>query len=364
MKKKVLIDFHHEALFESLRLLFEERLGYEIYRPIGLEWFKEGYWALSSDPKSAEQILGLGLQEEFGLLGPNERRSGDALRTQGMMLRYPNIKLGEMSPGIFKIKSSVYPDKIYKGITLQTFKSMKFDIVMPTIPQHIRTFNLLQKKFQPKAHVIFQMGNHWHLPWNEIKNILNSTRVIAPKEINQVHYKQEFDLNLFAFNPKHNERSMISIMNYALAPSTFFELEDGLSGWHTKFYGCGNRDQVVGPDMKSISDIFQKEMGWLWHVKKESDGFGHNIFGAAAVGRPVIVYAPYFKGATLEPLLEHGKTCIDLAKVSIPDAIKLIKEVDQDRYTEWSHNIHDRFKEIVDYNQDKENIKKFLERLI
>ena len=41
---RILADFHHHALWESLRLVFEERFGWELYRPIGMDWFIEGYW--------------------------------------------------------------------------------------------------------------------------------------------------------------------------------------------------------------------------------------------------------------------------------------------------------------------------------
>lgn len=41
---RVLADYHHHDLFESLAILFEDRLGWELYRPIGMEWFDEGYW--------------------------------------------------------------------------------------------------------------------------------------------------------------------------------------------------------------------------------------------------------------------------------------------------------------------------------
>ena len=40
---KVLADRHHAGLFYSLQLL-GDRLGWEVYTPIGREWWDEGIW--------------------------------------------------------------------------------------------------------------------------------------------------------------------------------------------------------------------------------------------------------------------------------------------------------------------------------
>jgi glycosyltransferase involved in cell wall biosynthesis len=40
----VLADRHHADLAESLLKLFEDRFGWEVYFPIGLEWADEGLW--------------------------------------------------------------------------------------------------------------------------------------------------------------------------------------------------------------------------------------------------------------------------------------------------------------------------------
>src|SRR5690242_6385574 len=40
---KVLADYHHHDLWESLELLCA-RLGWDLYRPIGMDWYEQGYW--------------------------------------------------------------------------------------------------------------------------------------------------------------------------------------------------------------------------------------------------------------------------------------------------------------------------------
>jgi hypothetical protein len=41
---RVLVDYHHHDLWESLELLFTDRFGWELLRPIGMDWFEQGYW--------------------------------------------------------------------------------------------------------------------------------------------------------------------------------------------------------------------------------------------------------------------------------------------------------------------------------
>jgi len=57
MTVRVLADYHHGALYYSFHLLFEERLGFELYRPIGYEWFKRGFWKYSRNPQVIRQYL-------------------------------------------------------------------------------------------------------------------------------------------------------------------------------------------------------------------------------------------------------------------------------------------------------------------
>jgi hypothetical protein len=57
---KILCDRHHADLLYSLQRLFEDRLGVEVYVPIGHEWWDEGYWqfgACFGDDRLAQQYL-------------------------------------------------------------------------------------------------------------------------------------------------------------------------------------------------------------------------------------------------------------------------------------------------------------------
>ncbi len=54
---RILTDFHHSSLMRAHVMLFEDRLGHEVFRPIGMDWFHEGYWAINDLEPTARQFL-------------------------------------------------------------------------------------------------------------------------------------------------------------------------------------------------------------------------------------------------------------------------------------------------------------------
>ena len=139
---KILADAHNLGLFRSLQLLFEKRLGYELYRPIGLDYFTSGYFKLAepygNNPATIAQFLEVNSATPDGSMRLNDAKS--------------------VSEGVYE-----FDDKsnncTNKGITLEQFKKEKFDIIIASIPQHIEPFKELIQKYQPDAKFIFQMGN-------------------------------------------------------------------------------------------------------------------------------------------------------------------------------------------------------------
>jgi hypothetical protein len=201
---RVLADFHHQDLYYSLQLLFEKRLGWELYRPIGLEWYHEKYWNVYPHIGTAQQYLSLdqAINPPIGLDGP-----------------FPEHKLLNknytFSDGIYYVNDPS-KDKLNRGITLEKFKETEFDILVSSIPQHIAPFNGLIRKYHPKAKHIFQVGNAWgHLPG--INNILASTaKFDTPPNINTCFYHQEFDLDVFRYEPPTCHSKVFSLLNSLL----------------------------------------------------------------------------------------------------------------------------------------------------
>src|SRR5690242_961423 len=73
---KVLMDYHHHDLWESMELL-AARLGWTLYRPIGMEWFTEGYWnherKWHGDAIARQYLEPWGSDEAYPLRGQSTR---------------------------------------------------------------------------------------------------------------------------------------------------------------------------------------------------------------------------------------------------------------------------------------------------
>lgn len=356
---KVLLDFHHDELYESLVLLFEKRLGFEVYRPIGPAWYHEGYWKIYDHPATVEQYLGFTTALPT-FVGHTDNENGPA-NDQGEILRYQNWDPKETYPGILEVASPVYEGKRYKCITLEQFKNQRFDIIVSSIPAHIEPHKQLIERFQPHAKHIFQAGNNWPSPYPRVQNILSSSRITLDHNANAVFYHQEFDLGIFNNLSSPEPKRVANMMHYIQEKETFELLESKLPDWQFHSYGAGNRDGSRGPSIKDVAASFN-EHGFIWHVKKEGDGYGYSLHHSFACGRPLITRCSHFTGMTAEPLLVDGVTCIDLDRHHIDD-VSLILSRAAHEYKEWTDRAYKRFKEVVDFDHEFEDIKVFMSNL-
>lgn len=344
---RILTDFHHAGLLNSLILLFENRLGGEVYRPIGLEWAEEGFWAVYDHPATREQFLTLN----------QAYKPKDWSKPLNKIIKEPE-------PGIYYCQD-IDSGYFNKAITLPKFKEMDFDIVIASMPQHIEPFKRLIDKYMPKAKLIYQVGNQWDNIYAD--NIMASARLERlPENINHVEYHQEFDLDIF--NPVHTlqRKTIKSFMN---CPDQFkddygllLKIEKSLPDWDIKIHGGMGRD---GPlhGSKAVAEGI-KHSQFVWHVKPGGDGYGHILFNSAACGVPVIVKKSYYQGKLGEKLLVDGVTCIDIDGLNVQDCINKIREHSRlENYDRMAKAVHANFVKKVDFNQDELKIRAFLERL-
>lgn len=177
---KVFCDYHHVELFESLRILFEDRLGWELYRPIGLDWHKNNYWGVVNHIFFVHKFLYTACTEQFLALENKEvsfftelqRREPDNGHT------VKNINQTLIEDGLYSVESLEFPGQKYKAITFDYFKENKFDIIVSSIYNHVELFEDLKNKYQPQAKHIFQAGNNWP-PHPLAVNILSSSKRIS-----------------------------------------------------------------------------------------------------------------------------------------------------------------------------------------
>jgi hypothetical protein len=353
MTKNILADFHHEDLYQSLHNLFVKRLGWNLYRPIGMEWHEEDFWMVFNHPATARQYL-----DPVAV-------SADRIGIDGSIMSNLQEGAAAIEKGIYHVPSTLHTTTINKAISLPRFKETKFDIILCSNTNHIQRFRRLRDQFQPQAKLIMQVGNNWNLKGigTHTWNILNSTKAsrVHPNS-HSVFYHQEFDAPAFSINDtKINPRTLSSMTHYQQEKEYFFDLERRLSNWTFKAYGAGNRDNSINPPFQNIIDAF-KRTGFVMHIKPQGDGYGYNQFYAAASGTPLVLRKSHFKGMTSDDLWTDGETCIDIDGKSMELIVDLLEKATSD-YPAWRQRVLTRFRQVVNFDAEFEQIKIFLHNL-
>jgi hypothetical protein len=356
MKQRVLVDFHHSSLLRSLVMLFEDRLDMELYRPIGMEWYHEGYWAINDNEKTAEQFLGMHqgyypadgtprlnvIHKDIDRIGPEDHDKADTLFV---------IDPGRLS--------------YHKAARLKFFQENKFDFVVASIPAHVPVFKKLIAEYNPAAKLIIQMGNNWDMWQYAGENVLAS---IAPQmtPANAIFYHQEFDLDIFAPAPIPEEKTIYSFINvmreYPQAQRDYDQCRRLLGEFKWGSFGGQNPDgNLTGP-----KDLAQKmaEAMFVFHSKPGGDGFGHIIHNAFAMGRIVIARSSQYQNQLAADLLVPG-TFVDMDKYSRGELKNIIRRISYDRdvMRSMSERAAARFREVVNYENESKEIELWLQKI-
>ena len=108
-----------------------------------------------------------------------------------------------------------------------------------------------------------------------------------------------------------------------------------------------------------------REAKFIWHTKNGGDGYGHVIHNACAVGKPLIVKKSYYQGKLAEPLLIDRHTCINIDGLSTAEIVSRISEVSesQEMYENMCQNMTKKFKEVVNFDREEQEIRQFIQNL-
>jgi hypothetical protein len=168
----------------------------------------------------------------------------------------------------------------------------------------------------------------------------------------------------YGWREPHDSRSIKSFVNYAthnrdcwpLAPALWRELP----GFRWSLHGAGMPDGIVSPQTEVAGAM--ADAGWAYHDKPTGDGFGHVLWGWAAIGRPLIGHAGHYAGKLGEPLWRDGETCVDLDRHTVEEAADIIRDIsgDRRRHTEMCRAIHEAYLEHHDPDRDAEGIRRLL----
>jgi len=344
-------------------LLFERRFGGQVWRPIGRDWWEQGYWKVYDHPATVSQFLDIGGATPDGT-EPLNNVIGNGAQIGNDGKRMPVYHC-------FDIDSR----ESNKGITLEGFLNTSIDFVIATIPAHVKPFYDLCQRHPSRPKLIYQIGNAWNIAdefTSLVDGIMASARIDRVSNKPMVEYHQEFDLDIFypSFKsiPENNIFSFINCFNidqlFADDWQLFETMENLMApNWNFKAYGGQCRDGAAH-GARELSTAMRSAK-FIWHTKRGGDGYGHVVHNSAAVGRPTIVNRSYYSGKLAESLLIDGETCIVIDGLGPNEIKNKIDHYSQRReYSTLAHNVADNFRKVVDFDAESKTIRAFLESLL
>jgi hypothetical protein len=337
---KVFADYHHGQLYHSLHFLFEERMKCELYRPIGLDWVTQGYWDIAKPYGNARDTI----DQYLAIRG-------------GKWDAFTNLN------GSCKLKDNVY--HIYEGqndfyhhaITLDTFKRIKFDVIIATFPGHDKLWEHLWKKYQPQAKFIVQLGNEGQK--TDAKNVISSVYQYQPKDGQNVFfYHQEFQPGVFKYVSPYNHKLICSQVMLLPLREIFLQYKQAMPDFTFKAHGQGAIDGNLNTIQIQAKNMQDSAFGW--HIKP-ADGYGFIIHSWYASGRPVITRGSDYVNKTAGILLEDEVTCIDLDKRNFEDNMKVIRKWSEpENHRKMCQAAYERFQSAVDFDEEAKGLIKFI----
>lgn len=325
--RRVLLDRHHADLYYGLQRLFEDRLGWQAFAPIGLDWYTEGYWAFDvpNDPGAlARQYL-----------------AADA-------------KYREIEPGLYLTFDPGHPERPLWHVTLARARGMGWDAVMPSVQQNQPGYHRFAT--ETGAAYLYHVGNaRQQVEWG--LDPLALVAAEAPIVGRGLIVGEELDSDTtFRYREPVTSRTITSFVN--LAPRiaevwpVFLAAQQLLPDFTFYSFGHDCPDGNLQP-VQAIAETMTRA-GWGWHDKPTGDGFGHVIHAWAAVGRPLIGRGQFYAGQRAAALWEDGVTCIDLSCHELGEAADLIRAIsaDSERHAQMCRATRARFDALCDWDRD------------
>lgn len=305
----VLVDRHHADLFYAMQLQVEDRDGDDLFTPMGHDWWDEGYW-------------------RFGEVYGDDRLARQFLTPDGR----------EMEPGLWLTFDPHHPERPIYGISLERARGIIWSRVIATVEENQRGFARFAREHAVEAGYFYHIGN----ANQPVDYSLRPTILSGP---------QLFDhQRTYRWRPPVRQDRVVSFVN--LLPripemwEPFVGLRERLPTYSFRSYGHDCPDGFLRP----VANIAEEmaAAGWAYHDKTTGDGFGHVIAGWAAVGRPLIGHASYYRGQWAEPLWRDLETCIDLDRHSLDEAAAIIGDMTAGEHAHMSQRIRTIFDRLIE----------------
>lgn len=352
---RVLLDFHHHALAESMLQMLEDRFAAYAYFPVGMEWFDEGIWQF-------------------------ERAwHGDAIARQYLVGVWAQAT--EVEPGLFALADPRHPGRTLHGMSLARAREMPWDRVISSLPDNDAGYAAFAEQHGARFGV--QLGNnHQQSRFDLASFILASTtlpgmeqltahpdgwgRVLEYAGVPTVVYHQSFDLQVFRPGaPEDAQRDVIaSFVNCFPETPVYSAFLEMARGWCYDFdwrvygaYGSAPADELAAGNLSVVPEIADAMRAARigWHTKYWSDGYGHVIHNWFAVGRPVVGSLRYYRDKLAAPLFVEGVTAWDVDSYAPDELLRLLRRLrdDDDFYARACEASAARFRELVDFEREE-----------
>lgn len=378
-------DFHHSQLFQSLIYLFEMRLGIELYRPEGMQWYPDYYW--HPLPAEAEANLTAG---------------------SGVKLRGPAIKkfswLKDERPAYFD-----QDNLCFRWFSLD--RAHEIDYLICTSDRNEQRFANLKRNLCPKAKVVRYVGNrsesvdtaNWDIGIFATLKYYEQFKHSKPC----VLFHPEFDLNLYSYTDPlpptlHSPiiRSYLNFLWHHREANSPWELWNRWAGYAnalgamTILHGLGTpppdvhvemdvildtcfdrmgrpdlKDRSKWPDLrwnqgepgshKQIADLM-KCSNLAMHIKRGSEGYGYVIHALAACGRPPIIEEDAYRELSAFRFLQHRETCLYVTGNDTIDRENLRWALQPENNLRMAQTLHQRFCDNVSFEAEATAITKLL----
>jgi len=350
----ILVDYHHHDLWESLELLCE-RLGWTLYRPIGMEFFHEGYWnferAWHGDAVAKQYLEPWG--SDFGILGQVGTKRID--QTHGRM---QNL------------------------LTLEEARDLRPDIVMASVAHNHEGLHRFAKEVGAKFGLHLGNVRFSHIDMAEDRWDLADFGIVTsilpgPVDVPHVTVHQEFSLRDFRHEPPpDNERMVISSFVNCFPENTkayegFRQVASRRPDYDWRVYGAYGsvpEDEYAAGNVQPCAAVgdAMRQADIAWHTKQWSDGFGHVIHNWGAVGRPLIGHEWYYRSQLAGPLWQEGVTSFDITDKSPDDVAILLDHLaqDPDLRLRMGEAMAARFREVVDFDEEEQAIRRMFEAVL
>lgn len=343
---RVLADHHHHALWEGLVMVFEDRFGWQLFRPYGMDWWDKGVWNYERHMPHGEPVARQYLQP-----WDDDRDMGDW----------------------FERDDKAYPGRVHKLVTMEQARALGMDIVLSTLTENEQGWHDFAREIGAKFGI--QVGNQGTANRYDLIDfaMFSTTRDYLPW-VPYVFHHQEFDLNDFRFEYPPTDRTYVGTWVQVLTASDaayeyFTDLAKALPHLKFRYHGhVGPVDDYWGGNVTTTTEVAEqiRSAGVGLHLKTWSDGYGHTIHNLFATGKPIVATASYYKDKLAAPLFVEGVTSFDVQTHTFEETVAFIRRLteDDELHERMSRASAARFREVVDFDADAEGIKKMLDGVL